>query len=264
MMITFSTVIDWLTDGIPVPEQTVDRLETGIPETEVRGIVTAFTASQYVIEQAAALGANLVISHEGIYYSHHDQRDWLGQDPVYRQKSALIAGTETGIYRFHDYIHRYTPDGITEGLIAELGWLEYVEEHRPAVSVLTLPPAPLREIAEYVKRKLQISYVRAAGDLSGSCSRIGILAGYRGGGQLVIPLYGEEGLDLIIAGEGPEWETPEYVRDALQQGRSKALIMLGHAESEAPGMKQLAERLAAQFPAVPVRYIPERPVFEVI
>lgn len=186
-MITFSTVIDWLTDGIPVPEQTVDRLETGIPETEVRGIVTAFTASQYVIEQAAALGANLVISHEGIYYSHHDQRDWLGQDPVYRQKSALIAGTETGIYRFHDYIHRYTPDGITEGLIAELGWLEYVEEHRPAVSVLTLPPAPLREIAEYVKRKLQISYVRAAGDLSGSCSRIGILAGYRGGGQLVIP-----------------------------------------------------------------------------
>lgn len=40
--------------------------------------------------------------------------------------------------------------------------------------------------------------------------------------------------------------------------------MLGHAESEAPGMKQLAERLAAQFPAVPVRYIPERPVFEVI
>ncbi|WP_342566485.1 Nif3-like dinuclear metal center hexameric protein [Paenibacillus sp. FSL R7-0345] len=264
MTITFGTVIDWLTAGIPVPEQTVDRLETGAPETEVRGIVTAFTASQYVIEQAAVLGANLILSHEGIYYSHQDQRERLCRDPVYLQKSALLAGSETGIYRLHDYVHRYTPDGITEGLIAALGWQEYVAEHRPAVSILTLPPAALREIAEHVKRRLQLSNVRAAGDVSGTCSKIGILVGYRGGGQLAIPLYGEEGLDLIIAGEGPEWETPEYVRDAVQQGRSKALIMLGHAESEAPGMRLLAERLAAQFPAVPVHYIPERPVFEVI
>lgn len=264
MTITFGTIIDWLTAGIPVPEQTVDRLETGTPETQVRGIVTAFTASQYVIEQAAALGANLILSHEGIYYSHHDQRERLSQDPVYLQKSVLLAGSETGIYRLHDYVHRYTPDGITEGLIAALGWQGYVTEHRPAVSILTLPPMTAREAAEHVKSKLQIAYVRAAGDLSAACSKIGILVGYRGGGQLAIPLYGEEGLDLIIAGEGPEWETPEYVRDALQQGRSKALIMLGHAESEAPGMKLLAERLAAQFPAVPVHYIRERPVFEVI
>ncbi|AIQ48509.1 transcriptional regulator [Paenibacillus sp. FSL R7-0273] len=264
MTITFGTVIDWLTAGIPVPEQTVDRLENGAPETEVRGIVTAFTASQYVIEQAAALGANLILSHEGIYYSHHDQHERLSQDPIYLQKSALLARQETGIYRLHDHVHRYTPDGITEGLIAALGWLGYVTEHRPAVSLLTLPPMTAREAAEHVKSKLQIAYVRAAGDLSAACSKIGILVGYRGGGQLAIPLYGEEGLDLIIAGEGPEWETPEYVRDALQQGRSKALIMLGHAESEAPGMKLLAERLAAQFPAVPVHYIPERPVFEVI
>lgn len=55
------------------------------------------------------------------------------------------------------------------------------------------------------------------------CQRIGLLAGYRGGGEVVIPLFQNQNLDLIIAGEGPEWESPEYVRDALQQGKKKHL-----------------------------------------
>ena len=38
--------------------------------------------------------------------------------------------------------------------------------------------------------------------------------------------------DLIICGEGPEWETPEYVREANRLGRSCGLIVLGHAVLE--------------------------------
>ncbi|MNC40337.1 NIF3 (NGG1p interacting factor 3) [compost metagenome] len=230
----------------------------------MQGIVTAFAASQYVIERAIQLGANLIITHEGVYYSHQGQQEWLEQDPVYLQKSALIAESGIAIYRIHDHVHRYTPDGITEGLILALGWQEYVSEHRPAVSLLTLPAMTVQEAAEYVKKELYIPYVRVAGNLSAVCTRIGILVGYRGGGPMTIPLYEQDQLDLIIAGEGPEWETPEYVKDAVQQGRSKALIMLGHAESEAPGMELLAGRLAEQFPGVPVHFVKDRPVFQVI
>ncbi|MNN73666.1 NIF3 (NGG1p interacting factor 3) [compost metagenome] len=118
-------------------------------------------------------------------------------------------------------------------------------------------------IAEYLKRRLQIPYVRVAGNLSASCIRVGILVGYRGSGSTTIPLYHQDSLDLIIAGEGPEWETPEYIRDAARQGRNQALIMLGHAESEAPGMKYLAGLLSAQFPDVPVHFVQDQPVFQI-
>lgn len=81
---------------------------------------------------------------------------------------------------------------------------------------------------------------------------------------MTIPLIQNEQLDLIIAGEGFEWETPEYIRDAVQQGKSKALIMMGHAESEASGMKLLADRLAERFPELSVRFVNEKPVYTVI
>jgi putative NIF3 family GTP cyclohydrolase 1 type 2 len=264
MIPTFGLIIDRLTAGIDKLDHTVDKLEPGSLETEVRGIVTAFAASQYVIEQAAARGANLIVTHEGVYFSHQDQREWLKHDPVYLQKAALIADSEIGIYRFHDVVHRYTPDGITEGLILALEWQNYVAEHRPAVSILTLPSMTVQEVAETLKRQLQIPYLRVAGNLSASCSRVGILVGYRGGGPMTIPLFEQDNLDLIIAGEGPEWETPEYVRDAAAQGRNKALIMLGHAESEAPGMKLLAERLLQQFPELPICFVQDRPVFQIV
>ncbi|AHA58143.1 hypothetical protein M493_09737 [Geobacillus genomosp. 3] len=77
-------------------------------------------------------------------------------------------------------------------------------------------------------------------------------------------MFEQEHLDAIIYGEGPEWETPGYVRDAVHQGRRKALIVLGHAESEEPGMRYLAEWLGLQFPDVPIHFIQETPLFQVV
>jgi putative NIF3 family GTP cyclohydrolase 1 type 2 len=150
------------------------------------------------------------------------------------------------------------------GLVQALGWQSYVEENQPAATILTIPAMTAKETAEYVKSRLGIHFVRTAGDLSATCTRVGLLAGYRGGGALSIPLFEKENLDLIISGEGPEWETPEYVRDAEYQGKNKALIVLGHAESEEPGMKYLAEWMRSIFPAIPVHFIPEKQVFQII
>nr|WP_262360941.1 Nif3-like dinuclear metal center hexameric protein [Gorillibacterium timonense] len=245
-------------------ETTVDELNPGGIDTEASGIVTAFTASHFVIEQALAFGANLVISHEGIYYSHRGDQEWLKKDPVYLDKERLIGESGIAIYRFHDGIHRYKPDGIMQGLLRELKWESYVTEQQPTAAVLELPEMELAAIAAYLKRQLKLSYVRVAGDFSLLCRKVGVLAGYRGSGELVIPLLQDKDLDLIIAGEGPEWEAPEYIKDAVHQGRGKALIMLGHAESEAPGMKVLAEQLAARYPDIPVHYVQDRPIYQIV
>lgn len=233
---------------------TIDGLKSGDPDSEVKGIAITFMATQEVIEQALEQGVNLLITHEGMFYSHQDPVDVLC-DSVYRDKQERIDQSGIAIYRLHDGVHREQPDGITAGLVHELGWDSYVQEHQSAAAILNVPVMTVKEISEYVKRCLAISCVRVIGDLSMSCSRVGLLVGYRGGGTTCIPLFEQEQLDLIIAGEGPEWETPEYVRDAVHQGKGKALILLGHAQSEVPGMKQLAKRLQDGFPGTPVHFI---------
>ncbi|MGQ3479602.1 Nif3-like dinuclear metal center hexameric protein [Paenibacillus sp. TY11] len=264
MTMTMGQIVNHLTKGISTPKPTVDLLNPGHIDTEVQGIVTAFSSSQYVIEQAISLGANFIITHEGIFYSHQGMQECLLHDPVFLQKSRLIANSGVGIYRFHDTIHRYQPDGVMVGLLQALDWHTCVVKQQPTAAILTIPAMEVKEVAEYIKAKLHIRYVRVTGEVSMPCERVGILVGYRGGGELAIPLFLNENVDLIIAGEGPEWETPEYVKDAVYQGQSKALIMLGHAESEAPGMKYLADVLSVQFPMLPVHFVEDRPVFQIL
>jgi len=62
-------------------------------------------------------------------------------------------------------------------------------------------------------------------------------------------------VDVLIAGEASEWETVEYVRDAVSQGRHKAMILLGHEVSEEPGMEQCAKELRELFPGMRVDHI---------
>lgn len=264
MTITIGQVMDRLLEQTPLIEPTVDSLRAGSAQKEVKGIVVVFMATQAVIERAESLGANLIITHEGTFYRHQENMQGAQDDPVIYEKYNLIDRSGIAIYRYHDHIHRSKPDGITLGLINALGWSPYVEEHLPAATVVQIPCMTLERTAQYLKEKLQIAFVRVVGEREMPCSRIGLLAGYRGGAALALPLLKDYNLDLIIAGEGPEWETPEYVRDAVHQGRNKAFIALGHAESEEPGMKELAERLREQFPALPVHFIREKPLFFVM
>ncbi len=275
MALTVEQVIMELHRTAPKPEVSVDGLVEGKMDWPVTGIATVFSATHEVIQQAAELGLNLIISHEGHYYSHHTMAS-RSHDPVCQNKAALISGVGSGsgngsvnspgisIYRYHDAIHQMKPDGIMTGLLRELEWDAFVETHHPAASILRLPEIKIEAIARHIKSRLGSPFVRIVGNHTNTCRRVGVLAGYRGGGEQCIPLFHEEELDLIIAGEGPEWETPEYVRDAVAQGISKAFMLIGHAESEQPGMKLLAETLAARYPELPVSFLPNTPLFHLL
>ena len=264
MAITVKEIMERLKEPIGVISNTVDSLKTGDPNMEVKGITTSFMPTQYVIEESVRLGANLLITHEGLYYRHMGQTGLGEQNSVGFEKSHLIKESGIAIFRFHDYWHRYQPDGIMTGLVKCLGWDSYVKENRPTVTIVTIPTMSLNKVAEHIKKQLGVEYVRISGNAETPCSRIGLLAGFRGGGELTIPLFEKENLDLLIYGEGPEWETPEYVRDAIYQGKNKSLIVLGHAESEASGMKYLAQQIKKIYPHIPVHFIPENPVFRVL
>jgi putative NIF3 family GTP cyclohydrolase 1 type 2 len=71
-----------------------------------------------------------------------------------------------------------------------------------------------------------------------------------------LKLLQEKNTDLLIAGESPEWETYQYVYDAQLQGKNKAVIFLGHTNSEEAGMEYCAKWLKGFIPAgIPIQYI---------
>ncbi len=262
MMVTIQDVMEQIEKGIRLDSSTVDGLKYGNKEDQVKGIVVSFMASLDVIRKAVDLNANLLITHEGLFYQHHSNHLLEKNMSLIEQKKAIIEETNLAIYRNHDAIHRSDPDGITQGLIESLDWQQYVYENAPSHSIVHIPHKTPVQIASYLKEKLGIENIRFLGNPYIRCEKIAVLVGYRGHGVNTIPLLDK--VDLVIYGEGPEWETPEFVWDAIQQGASKGLIQLGHAESEDPGMKRLANQLQHTFPDVPVTFIPTASRFNVI
>lgn len=237
-----------------------DALLAGTPDSPVHSVAIAFSASHAVIRRAIADGADLLVTHEGVYYSHFHDPTGLAGDPVAGEKSELIARSGLAIYRCHDFWHRKSPDGIMEGLVRAFGWENEKLRHEAVHSVVELARAESAgDIVRRLKERLRLPGVRVAGDMTQPCRRIGLTAGYRGGGELALPLFERERLDLLVVGEGPEWETPEYVADAAAQGRARALVVLGHAESELPGMRWLADWLGERMPGVRVRFLESPP-----
>lgn len=255
-------VTDALLASAILPEDTVDGLEASGGEGELTGIAVAFMPTYSVIQQTLRLGANLLIAHEGLGYRHRPLPELLQHDPVYRQKMQLITDAGLSVFRLHDAVHHCVPDLITDGLVQALGWKSCITKSLPEYSLAEVAGMTLQEIASHVKACLGLPELRVIGDMSMVCQKIGVTVGYRGGEANCIPLLQEQ--DLIIVGEGPEWETPEYVRDAVQQGRNKALIVLGHGPSEEPGMKLLAASLQAKVPGVPVEFISTGALFHTL
>jgi len=247
-------VIDVVLAAVPGVSiaRTVDTFKSGDPAGSVTGIVTTFMATWQVVRRASQLGANLIITHEPTYYSHRDEAAPLAGDPVFEAKRRLIEESGITIWRFHDFWHRHSPDGIATGLARKLGWEAYRDPDRP--TFFRIPPTVLRELAATIGRKLGIAGLRVAGDLEMNCRGIATALGaapWQGHREALLA----DDVDVLICGETREWETCEYVRDGLAAGRRKALVVLGHCNSEEPGMEYLAEWLRPRLPGVPVTFV---------
>ncbi len=139
------------------------------------------------------------------------------------------------------------------GVIERLGW-----EHEAAVAypyVASIAPLSLAELAGQIKARLGVAAVRVTGPDELVCRRVGLLVGAPGG-RVQMTTLGRDDVDAIICGEINEWETCEYVRDAVFLGRPKGVIVVGHASSEEDGMAYLARWLRPHLPGVPITHVP--------
>jgi putative NIF3 family GTP cyclohydrolase 1 type 2 len=243
-------------EGAPWADS-VDTFKAGDPAQTVTGVVTTFTATMDVLRRAVELGANLIVTHEPTYYDHRDDTGWLSDDPVYVAKRAFIEERGLTIWRFHDYWHRHSPDGIITGVVRRLGWERYLEtaDDRDWRVTAAIPPVTVAELVDQVKQRLELPLVRTVADPAMTCRRVGLLIGGIPA-PIQIRAFVDLDLDCIMAGEITEWQVCEYVRDAIAQGRPRALIAVGHARSEEDGMRYLAEWLGERLDGVAVTHVP--------
>jgi putative NIF3 family GTP cyclohydrolase 1 type 2 len=245
-------------------KKTCDLLISGDPQTEVTGIVTSFMATVDVIRQAAALGANMIITHEPTYFTGADTTDWLQDDPVYQAKQRLIDEHGMAIWRFHDHMHIGKRDRIYDGLIKELGWeSNLLPGERP--HAYEIAPITVGGLADFFKQKLSMDVIRIVGDPNMICRRVGILVGggSLGLGREEMPMIfmREQRLDVMVCGEITEWTLCAYVNDAAMLGLQKAMIIVGHERTEEWGMKHMAEWLPRIVPGIPVTFVDAREPF---
>lgn len=241
-------------------DQTVDTFKAGDPDTAVTGIAVTMMATFDVIQRAAAAGQNLVITHEPTFYGHQDEVRALEQeqDAVYKAKIDFITAHHMVVWRFHDFWHRRTPDGILTGMVKALGWESYQKPDAP--EVFAMPETTLETLAASIRQKLDARTLRVVGDPAMKVSKVGLAPGF-GGFDTNRRLLQREDVQVEVIGEAHEWEIVEYAADATTAKAGKALIVIGHIPSEQAGMDECARWLKAFVTEVPVEFVPAKQAF---
>jgi hypothetical protein len=78
------------------------------------------------------------------------------------------------------------------------------------------------------------------------------------------PALARPDVDVLVIGEGHEWETGEYAVDAVAAGLAAGLVVVGHVPSEQEGMAEAARWLAELLPEVPVELVATADPFRVL
>jgi putative NIF3 family GTP cyclohydrolase 1 type 2 len=244
--------------GSPVIPNTVDVIKEGDPKTEVTGIITCMFATMDVLRQAVEKNCNLIVVHEPLYYNHLDETKQFVNDPVFLEKRKYITDNKLVIWRFHDYIHSMKPDGIMSGMVAKLGWQKYIVNGN--ISQFVLPETTLYDLLKYLKGIFPENSFYVVGKPDFKVKNVRLAPGAPGS-MYHIRLLEDKNVDVVLAGESPQWETYEYMRDAVDQGKKKAIIFLGHITSEQSGMHYCATWLKGFITDIPVFYVESGPSF---
>ncbi len=229
--------------------RSVDVIKVGDGDREITRIAVAMTGTAEVIRQAAEFGANFLIVHEPLFYTHRDKE--MPYELCF-EKKALIEQSGLTVFRFHDYAHRAIPDLICEGQLAFSELRGHFEKGKYfAVNRFILDePMTTIELAGVLEKKLRIEHLRIAGDRNNKVKAISCCFG--------TPGHVEEELlecDTVLTGEICEWSTGEYVRDLCQLGKPKSVIVMGHINSEKFGMKLLADKIRNLHSEIEIKYL---------
>lgn len=227
-----------------------DSFKIGGQDSPVSGIATSFGGNFRVMQLASKAGLNMMIVHEPTFYSDADVIDWVKDDSLYKFKLDWAKRNNIVVWRIHDAAHAHKPDFIATGFNKALGW-PLVEGAAPR-RLWSVPPGTLDGVAKYVAKTLNARSVRVIGDRNLPVSRVA--SGGHGLLQNMAALQSEA--DCILVSETREYDSFEYVRDAIDTGAKKGAIFISHQSGEDEGMREFASWVTPLVPELRVQYIP--------
>ncbi|HSO87269.1 MAG TPA: Nif3-like dinuclear metal center hexameric protein [Draconibacterium sp.] len=238
--------------------QTVDNFKAGDPQTPLKGIATCMFADMQTLKEAVKQGCNFIITHEPVFYNHLDETSVFTNDPVFQEKMKFIKENNLVIFRFHDHIHRTEPDGISVEMINKSGLEQY--SVKGSQTFFKVPETTVSKFSNELKKKFGLQTIRVIGNPEMKFTKLAFMAGAPGGQSHIQMLKNPE-VEVVLAGEAPEWETYLYANDAVNQGKNKAVIFLGHIKSEEAGMEYCAQWLKTFITGVPIHFIEDKANF---
>ena len=234
------------------PATTKDQILYGNPDVECTGVVTTCFASSDVIRRAHAIGANLIISHEALFWNHGDHQDWLADNKTYIEKKKLLDDTGITVWRDHDYIHSGIPvngiyvDGIFHGVMKKLGWENYLACSPERPLQFDIAAMSAEELSKKLIHAFNLNEIRVIGARTGMIHKVGIVSHVFGPAERDNQILNEvekNGYEAVLTMELTDFTLNEYVRDSAMLGMQKTIFAIGHFNLEEPGMEYMTSYL---------------------
>lgn len=249
-----------LNGGWVNPSDTVDTFKAGDPATEILGIAVGWMSYTWALRRAVGLGCNVFVTHEPTYYSHRDNDDSVLRYAGVRAKRDFIEAHELVILRCHDLWDQFPVLGIPDA------WAELLGLSHPVISegyfrVFQTSGETARSIAQRVATRtapLGQEAVQLIGPADKPAKRVVLGTGALTPFRHFLDAYD---CDLAICTD----DGLTYWRDgALSLDLEIPIVVVNHAVSEIHGMQKLAEHLAEKFPMIPVHFIPQTCMFQLV
>ena len=234
--------VDW--------DNTLDQFMAGDSDAEVRGIATTWLATNACLREAAALGLNFVVSHEGAFYPRYEGT--ASGDEAHARKRRLIDELGITLMRCHDTWDRMPKVGIPD---AWANWLGFPTEPRPVecfYKICLVGDCTLEQLAQAVLEKVRPlgqQVVHVLGHRAARVSRMAV-----GTGAISrLPEMHALGADVLLATDDGIQTTASGL---WSMDLGVPLLVVNHATAELPGMMAMAGYIERTFPGVPGKYLP--------
>ncbi len=242
-------------DRLLEPEGFADYCPNGLQVQgcdEVTHVATGVSASLELFERAIDAGAQLIVTHHGLF--------WQGDDPrivgALRERLRTLLDADVSLASYHLPLDAHPAVGNGALIAAGLG----LEDPRPFgrhggrdVGVRASYPGDGVAVEELVARLAGLTAREPLAFLGGPprVRGVGIVSG---GGARSVHEAIDAGLDAFITGEPAEWAS------AIARERRIHFIAAGHHATETFGVRALGQHLATRFAVEHTDVLVDNPV----
>ncbi len=234
-----NNLVEWLNDYLRI-DDFKDISLNGLQvegADEVQKVAVAVDSSQSTFEQAASMGADMLIVHHGLF--------WGRQIPItgiHKKRVKYLLDKDISLYAAHIPLDAHKEVGNNWGLAKILAMTElqdFGEWQGMPIGVKGIFPTPLslKDLADLLEKELGESVlVHAGGQME--IASLGIISG---GAAWDVVTAAEQGLDAFLTGE-PKHET---FYESFERGINA--LYAGHYMTETVGVNLLAKKLRDEF-----------------